>query len=68
MACETKFKFGPADSKDFFVVVGVNHQRAGKAVYTNFAVSSVEGVSDDKFGDSARQYLPTEPELRSYCE
>lgn len=60
--------FTMPDDGTFAVVYGVNHERTGKASYSNFAVDTVEAAigleavnSRDMVG-SAREFLPDHPQ------
>ncbi len=58
-------------AQDFLIVVGINHQKTGKARYLNLAVyhtkrlMGVGAVTDREVADSANLYLPQHP-LQSY--
>lgn len=54
---------------EFVIVYGVNHQATGKATYASFSVYAdpvrmfgLETTYSPDFGDSARQYLPDDPD------
>jgi hypothetical protein len=55
------------NAQDFLIVVGINHQRTGKARYVNLAVyhtkrlMGVGAVTDRELADSAGRYLPHHP-------
>jgi hypothetical protein len=57
----------PTWGDGFLVAYGVNHERTGKSVYSNFAVvsaeqhSAVEGANSREMPGSARVYLPDHP-------
>jgi hypothetical protein len=58
----------PAGHDDFVIVYGVNHERTGKATYSNFSLYAdptlklgVVGENSRVFYGSAREYLPDHP-------
>ena len=52
----------------FFIIVGLNHVKTGKATYINFAVGNVLAVDDSQYGDSARKYAPNMENVDFFCK
>lgn len=57
------------DTEEFVIVYGVNHQATGKATYASFSAYAdparlfgLETTYSPEFGDSARRYLPDDPD------
>lgn len=59
----------PETADAFVVAYGVNHERTGKSVYSNFSVievehlSAVDAVHSGQMPGSARPYLPDHPQV-----
>jgi hypothetical protein len=59
----------PVDGDGFVMVYGVNHERTGKSVYSNFSVieveqlSAVAAVHSGQMPGSAAPYLPGHPQV-----
>jgi hypothetical protein len=61
-------------TRDFLVVVGVQHETTGKATFTSLAVYNpprlmgIAAVTGDELLNSADRYLPTHPQRRYLYE
>ena len=52
----------------FFIIVGLNHVKTGKATYINFVVGNVLAVDDSQYSDSARMHAPNVEDVNLFCK